>query len=165
MLSMIVVVTVLVGCGSTRSATVQPAPKRLSDNYAISALLALKAIEGDTYVPEKGSNLVSRFTQEKIDAADVTAVSPEERNMTALLNNVYHERLSLNSDKAKLNQDSREWLEVSTRLSKKTNDELIDKFTESGKSIKARESQLDSCFADFDTSLRARSVDTPASCK
>ncbi len=43
--------------------------------YATSALLALNAIQRDPYVPAKGSQLVSRFTQEKIDAADVAAVS------------------------------------------------------------------------------------------
>ncbi len=95
----------LTGCGDSKSELAQSAvgvQRKLSDSYATSALLALKAIQRDTYVPEKGSQLVSRFTQEKIDAADVAAVSGEERNLTSELNTVYHAQLNLNQRKEEL---------------------------------------------------------------
>jgi hypothetical protein len=80
-----------VGC---KHPTVQ---KKLSDGCATSSLLALKAIQRDTFIPETGSHTVSRITQEKIDAADVAAASPEERAVASNLNAVYDGQLFLNA--------------------------------------------------------------------
>ncbi len=155
------------GCGnaeSTHAQTAAAVQRKLSDSYATSALLALKAIQRDPYIPEKDSNLVSRFTQEKIDAADVAAVSPEERGITSLLNAVYHKQLAVNYSKAKLKKDVAEWLPHSPQLSKKTNDALIGDFSDRRQANKDAEEQLNTCFTDLDTSLRARSTDVAASC-
>lgn len=164
-LSLVAIAVVLTGCGTTKSAVFQQPPKKLSDGYAMSALLALKAIEGDTYVPEKNSNLVSRFTQDKLDTADVAAVSPEERNITGSLNEVYKQRLLINQNEAALKEAGNDWLPRSPSLSKKQNDAIIAKLTKWGDDIKSRKNQLATCFTDFDSSLRARSVDAPASCR
>jgi hypothetical protein len=164
-LSLAIISVALIGCGTTKSSVVQPQPKKLSDGYAMAALLALKAIEGDTYAPGENSNLVSRFTQEKIDTADVTAVSPEERNMTVSLNEVYKRRLLINQNEAALKEAGNDWLPRSPSLSKKQNDAVIAKLTKWGDEIKIRKNELATCFTDFDSSLRARAVDAPASCK
>jgi len=177
---------VLTGCGSFKSKPAQSAvamQRKLSDSYATSALLALKAIQRDPYVPAKGSQLVSRFTQEKIDAADVAAVSDEEKNVTSTLNAVYHAQLSLNKLNAK--SDAR-WADAegdkpSGVPSRSCHEvppakrkyhpawdaycamlEQLDSLEAPGK--KELTEKLNTCFSDFDASLRARSTNVPAPC-
>jgi carbonic anhydrase/acetyltransferase-like protein (isoleucine patch superfamily) len=126
------IMLMLIGCGHK--------PKAISDNYATSALLALKDIEGDLYVPEK-DGVVNRYTQEKINVAEVAAVSPEERANAAALGAVYEERLFVNMSKAHVGEPS---------FIKE------DAVTQEG--------FLAKCFSDFDDSLRARSSTVPPSC-
>jgi uncharacterized protein YhdP len=131
--------------------------------------LALKAIQRDTYVPEKNSQLVSRFTQEKIDVADVAAVSDEEKNVTSALNTVYRAQLNLNQHKDAIaaptrwalsvdatQYTQRQWNDITAAQLKLQLAELP--------MVKALSGQLDTCFSDFDASLRARSTGVPASC-
>jgi hypothetical protein len=158
----------LSGCGAKQTVLAEQ-PKKLSDAYATSALLALKAIQRDVFVPPKNSNLVGRATQEKIDAADVAAASPEERNLTAVLNSVYHEQLTVNQRQNSLTEMSREVLALdATRYTQKQWNALTEAEFKILKletpKIKAVRKQLDSCFADFDASLRARSTTAPESC-
>ena len=80
-----------------------PERKQLSDGCAIASLLALKAIQGDPLVPEPHSGLVSRSTQEKIDAADVAAVSREERRVAGA-------RARRNNKRSQRFRDGLEWL-------------------------------------------------------
>ncbi len=163
---------VLTGCGSSKSKPSQSTlavQTKLSDSYATSALLALKAIQRDPYVPAKGSQLVSRFTQEKIDAADVAAISDEEKNVTVALNSVYHAQLNLNQFKEKFDNDSHSLERLDgTQYTKTRWDAICDAW---GKMMAAESSQLKTlseplnvCFSDFDASLRVRSTDVPASC-
>jgi hypothetical protein len=95
MKKILIIVAMIMFSGCT-SVTNRMVPKKISDSYATTALLALKAIQRDPFVPKKNSQLVSRFTQDKIDAADVVAVSNEERNLTNALNPAYHAQLILN---------------------------------------------------------------------
>jgi hypothetical protein len=122
----------LTGCGHK--------PKVISDNYATSALLALKDIQGDLYVPEK-TGIMNRFTQEKINVAEVAAVSPEERVNAAALSGIYEERLFVNTGEAHVGEPS-----------------FIKEYA------MTQEGFLAKCFSDFDYSLRARSSTVPASC-
>lgn len=180
-----IVVIGLTGCRSNsqpeQPATVQ---KKLSDNYATAALLALKGIEHDAFVPVKGSQLVSRFTQDKIDAADATAVSNEEKNLTNVLSLLYHAKLTLNelnaksdarwaaADRdrppgvpsrschevppAKIQYDHPAWDKYCAALEK------LDRLEAPAKNEITE--KLNACFSDFDASLRARSTIAPASC-
>ncbi len=156
------------GCGSSKSKPAQTTvvvQTKLSDSYATSALFALKAIQRDTYVPAKGSQLVSRSTQEKIDAADIAAVSNEERNLTSELNAVYHAQLNLNQHKEELKQDSQRFFGIDApQHTKKQWDVIAKVLTEKSNENKTIGKQLDTCFSDFDASLRARSTNVPASC-
>jgi hypothetical protein len=163
---------VLSGCGvkqTTSASAPVPAPEKLSDSYATSALLALKAIQRDPLVQPKNSNLVSRATQEKIDAADVAAVSEDEKKLTAVLNVIYNDQLSLNRQNNEVDKMTQWTLNVdATQYTQKQWNKIIDaqqKVILAGlparKTLKAH---LDSCFADFDTSLRARSTTAPTSC-
>ncbi len=126
------VLLLLSGCGHK--------PKVISDNYATSALLALKDIQGDLYVPDK-TGIVNRFTQEKINVAEVEAVSPEERVNAAALSAIYEERLFVNTGKVHVGEP------------------VFIK----GDAV-TQEGFLAKCFSDFDDSLRARSSAVPASC-
>src|SRR5438093_10130858 len=106
---------------------------------------------------------VSRFTQEKIDSADVAAVSDEERNLTSELNTLYHAQLSLNQRKEKQASRNRWFLEVdATKYTQKQWDALIATNLKmnlaEAPQIKTLSGQLDTCFSDFDASLRARSI-------
>ena len=164
-LGMVAVVVIgLMGCRSdskpVQTATVQ---KKLSDNYATSALLALKAIQRDPYAPAKGSKMVSRFTQEKIDAADVIAVSSEERNVTTALNSVYLAQLNLNQHKAQLERDGNE-IHTLDANNKKLSDAWVKLMTTESAAVKSLSADLDACYVDFDALLRARLTDVPASC-
>ena len=99
-------VTELIGCKNEKPVQADSVTQnKLSENYATDALLALKAIQRDPFVPAKDSQLVSRFTQEKIDVADVAAVSNGEKSITAALNSVYHEQLYANQHKEKMRAD------------------------------------------------------------
>ena len=159
---------VLTGCGSSKSKPAQTTlavQTKLSDSYATSALLALKAIQRDPYVPAKGSQLVSRFTQEKIDAADVAAVSAEEKNCTNALNTVYHAQLDLNQREDERRRYQEDCFGADApACSRKQMDALVKLLTAEGTVIRTIKGRLDTCFSDFDTSLRARSTDVPASC-
>ncbi len=133
--------------------------KKLSDNFAIAALLALKSIQHDG----------NRSALDKIDAADVLAVSNEEKNVTLVLNSVYRKQLNFNRLKAKHDQDlhSLERLDA-TQYTQAEWNALCDAW---GKLMLAQTSQmktlsepLNTCFTELDTSLRARSTDVPASC-
>lgn len=159
---------VLTGCEGSKSNPAQTTvtvQAKLSDSYATSALLALKAIQRDPYVPEKGSQLVNRATQEKIDSADVAAVSNEERNLTSELNAVYHAQLTLNQHKEELKQDSQRFFGTDApQHTKKEWDVIAKVLTERATTNKAIGKRLDMCFSDFDASLRVRSTDVPATC-
>ncbi len=163
-----VVVALLILSVAGCKQAVAPSPKTLSDNCATASLLALKAIQRDTFVPDKGSGLVSRYTQEKIDAADVAAISGEERKVIDELNTVYAAQLRLNQVKKQLSTNELSALDA-TQYSQKQWDALVDAW---GKmkvaNLKQRDAlqpPLDKCFSDFDASLRARSLAVPASCE
>jgi hypothetical protein len=164
--ALLTAILAVTGCSGTKNATVQAAaPKVLSDAYAIQALLALKSIQRDLFIPDAGFTTVGRLTQEKIDTADVAAVSPEEKSMTDTLNAVYIKHISINRRKDEHDRKVSEYVEASPRLSKKTNDAWIAVAVKTGDEIKSSQKQLDSCFVDLEASLRARSITTPASCK
>jgi hypothetical protein len=156
----------VVGCSSNKAA--QPEAQKLADNYATSALLALKAIQRDPYVPAKGSELVSRFTQEKIDAADVAATSDKEKNITVALTSVYRAQLTLNQRKEQMHVDGGKLEEIDSRYSQKQRKALGDawvKMMEAESSgVKSLSETINKCYSDFDPSLRARLTDVPASC-
>ena len=163
---MLVITAALAGCGQKQAASVQAAPKRLSDAYATSALLALKAIQGDVYVPpDAKSKLVFRPTQEKIDASDVTAVTPEERGLSALLGTVYDHRLTINFGEASFKRETAAFVEASPHISKQKSDQAIDELARQSQEDKDRKDKFEACVNDLDASLRARSVDVPASCQ
>ncbi len=136
----------------------QPAEKKLSDGCAIASLLALKAIQGDPYVPEKGSGLVSRATQEKIDAADVSAISPEERGIAKALSVVYGGQLFQNARVNRL-----QILQKIASYGDKSNSLKVER-EETAREVETFGKSLDGCFSDFDASLRSRSLAVPASC-
>ncbi len=135
-----------------------PAEKKLSDSCAIASLLALKAIQGDPYIPEAGSGLVSRVTQEKIDAADVAAVSPDERNIAKALSLVYDGRLFLNGrqDRSRLEQKTAGYGDETSGLKAERE--------ETARQVDVFGRMFDGCVSDFDASLRSRSLAVPASC-
>jgi hypothetical protein len=166
----ILVILAMIMVSGCASVTNRIAPKKISDSYATSALLALKAIQRDPFAPEKHSQLVSRFTQEKIDAADVAAASTEERNLTNALNTVYQAQLSLNQLKQE-EANRFQWLgsRDTTQYTQKQWEALVkatfDPAIAEIPRKKALTEHLDKCYSDFDASLRARSLDTPASCK
>jgi|ERR1019366_156812 hypothetical protein len=143
------------------------APKGLGDGYAVAALTALKAIEEDTFVQKPDSNLVSRFTQEKIDAADALAVSIDQRNIMSVLNKMYAVKVNLNWQVkgrdlfVKIAHDDR-LSSVFTAADKQRDEAEANQRSLAVATISGR---LDKCFADMDSSLRARSKEVPASCK
>jgi len=123
----------------------ETAPQALSDDFAKSALLALKTIQRDTTRPKVGSGqtlLVDRHTQELIDAADVAATTDEERSMAKVLAIVYLLKIIYNGDVGR--EDTSHGLPHSE----------IEGFSK----------RLDVCFADFEAILRARSTTSPATC-
>jgi hypothetical protein len=130
--ALLLVVIAFSGCTSV---TQQVLPKKLANTYAMTALLALKAIEEDTFVRVPPSRLTSRFTQDKIDAVDVLGVADQERNIAEALNQVYAVKLSLNWERYSVfGDDGRPF----------------------GGTIGVFEKKIDMCFSDFDASLRAR---------
>ena len=142
---------------------------KLSDNYATSALLALKAIQRDPYVPAKGSHLVGRLTQEKIDAADVAAISNEERKLTTALQSAYGARLNLNRRKEEWARRNHWFVEVdATQYTQKQWNALVEANYKlnlaEAPQMEALGGRLDACFSNFDVAIRARSADVPASC-
>jgi hypothetical protein len=144
------------------------APKRLNDSYAVAGLTALKAIEGDTFVQKPGTNLVSRFTQEKIDAADALAVSSEEKHVTDTLNQIYAAKVNFNWQVVRKDR----WLET-VHLEERSPSFTTPDYrqhartmaNQTSQEVTAFSDQLDKCFSDLDSSLRARLVAVPASCK
>ena len=149
------IVFIVVGC---KHAEVKP-EKRLSDGCAIASLLALKAIQGDPLVPEPHSNLVSRNTQEKIDAADVAAVTMEERRVAGALNVVYHARLFQNKQTSRLQSLQKLAGHSGETAGMRTEQEATDK------EVSDFEASLSGCSRDFDESLRARSLSVPRACE
>lgn len=166
----VLAILLLTGCEGFKS---KPAVQmKLNDNYATSALLALKAIERDPYVPEKSSGLVSRFTQEKIDAADVSAVSPEERNLTDELNIVYAAQLRLNLYKHEYDRGNAELMALGLTTpfpyTQKQWNAIVKAHSNLAllqiKKINDLKEPLTACFADFEASLRSRLTAMPISC-
>ena len=130
---------------------------KTADEFS-DGLLALKAIQGDPYVPEKGSGLVSRATQEKIDAADVVAISPEERGVAKALSVVYDGQLFQNTRVNRL-----QILQKIASYGNETNGLKVER-EETAREVDLFGKSLNACFSDFDRSLRSRSLTAPASC-
>ena len=145
-------VALLAGCHHA------PVEKKLSDGCAIASLTALKAIQGDPYVQERGSNLVSRATQEKIDAADVAAISSEERGIAKALSVVYEAQLFQNGRVNRLRLEEKLKGYGNESAGMKTERE------ENAREVSVLGKTLETCYSEFDTSLRARSLAIPTSC-
>jgi hypothetical protein len=154
----------LIGCKDEKPVQADSVTqKKLSDTYATDALLALKAIQRNPFVPAKGSQLVSRFTQEKIDVADVAAVSNDEKSVTAALNSVYHVQLDANQHKEKMKADGNLLSTLDVR-NKKIADAWVKLMEAESAEQKSLDSSLEACYTTFDASLRARLPDIPAAC-
>ncbi|MGZ7077708.1 MAG: hypothetical protein ACXVJL_17050 [Candidatus Angelobacter sp.] len=93
---------------------------RLSDAYAKSAFVALKAIEGDGSLPEmrNGDAYGDRHTLDKINAADAEARSKAENNVTNALNTLYTDKL--------INNAKRDMQETSHAIENLDANELVD---------------------------------------
>ena len=116
--------------------------KKLSDDYAKSALLALKAIQrGDPH------------TQEAIDVADVARTTDAERAMTKALNGVYLLKLDYNQ-KLELEQVLTDSSGAGAAAKRAALEPKIQTFSE----------KLGACFAEFEATLRARSTALPTAC-
>lgn len=152
----LVIVVALAGCNRPAAST---KGTKLSDGCAIASLLAIKAIQGDPFVPEANSGLVSRSTQEKIDAADVAAVSPEERHVAGALNVVYHAQLFQNTRTNRL-----QLMQKLARHGRETAGMKAER-EEMAREVSDFEMVLNGCLRDFDESLRARSLAVPKSCE
>jgi hypothetical protein len=171
-LSLALGVCVQIGCARSTRAPLQGTESeqaKLGDGFATAALLALKAIQRDPYAPAGGSDLVSRFTQEKIDAADVVAKTNEERNVAAALNGIYRTQLGVNQVRAKFENDKHSLDRLDSTLYSETEwKALCDAWgkimVQDSSRLKALREPLTACLSDFDASLRARSTALPASC-
>ncbi|MGB7105118.1 MAG: hypothetical protein WBD39_00090 [Candidatus Acidiferrales bacterium] len=144
------------------------AQKKLSDDYAKSALLALKAIQRDASTPDVSGDtiLVNRHTQEAIDAADVSGTTDYEKAMTVALNAVYIQKLMYNQKlelKTTLHEMDSDLVKYSSDLAALTHQQAAQRAAQEPE-IQALSKRLDACFADFDTTLRARSAALPAAC-
>jgi len=142
--------------------------KKLSDDYAKSALLALKAIQRDASTPDVSGDtiLVNRHTQEAIDAADVSGTTDDEKAMTAALNAVYVQRLMYNQNlelETTLHEMDSDLVKYSGDLAAFAHQQAAQRATQEPK-IQALSKRLDACFADFDATLRARSTALPSAC-
>lgn len=149
---------------STRRA----AQKKLGDDYAKSALLALKAIERDATTPDVSGDsiLVNRHTQEAIDAADVAGTTDDERAMTVALNAVYMQKLMYNQKfelQTTLHETDSDLVKYSDDLATFAHQQAAQRAAQEPE-IQALSKKLDACFADFDAMLRARSTALPTAC-
>lgn len=161
--AILVVILPLFACNKNSE---QTPPKKLSDNYATTALLALKTIERDIYQQKLGSNLVSKDTQGKIDAADALAQAGEEKKITDALNFIYKAKVRFNWQ---VHQKDLllEIVHLELRLHNTPKTDLKkdnNRAKEWSEAISVADTKLETCFADFDTSLRSRATNVPASC-
>jgi hypothetical protein len=153
------------GCGNPR----------LSDNYATSALVALKSIQSDAYTPPGETPKTGNpSTVEKLDAADAQGVTAPETNVTSALRDVYVARLHYNQLLRDYSYASRSLtsLTVPFALAHPIYSDMDKRILDSKKEmekadarVRAVSPMLDDCFALLDSSLRARSTEIPVPCK
>jgi hypothetical protein len=136
---------------------------KISDGYAKTPFLALKAISSDSNSPEvrDGQVLVAGNTQDKIDAADVEARTPREQKVTAALRTLFTHKLE--------NNQMRELKRLSIEAALKQTNDILRRMAVEDAMMKDPEMMAmnrseAACFQAFDSSLRARSATVPADC-
>jgi hypothetical protein len=166
-------VTALSGCtGVTDHAT----PKRLNDNYATNALLALKAIERSAaFIPDPDTlfpyrkYLIDQPTTDKIDAVDVLAVSDEEKKIVSTLDALAKAKVSLNQQIFDRDR-AQGWLPSKTEMQSmgasaaRIARQQYEEVRQDSKNVSTFSTKIEACFLDLDTSLRARQAEVPTSC-
>lgn len=149
---------------STIQALGQQKPK-ISDAFAKASLFALKAISSDATIPENanGELMASRHTTEKIDAADVEAVTPQEKFVVGLLHDFYSDRLINNTrrDTIRVQYEEKAYSSPASGLAlQRVPDELAKDPRIVG--MTKREA---ACSDAVDAMLRLRVFDAPEECK
>jgi hypothetical protein len=122
-----------------------PGTPHISGGYAKSALLALFAIRADVSGSERrdAQTLIGTGTQDKIDAADAEARTPQELSLTRSLRLIYERKLTDNG-KRKIAASDAPSLHA--------------------RGIVLMEKREEACFSAIELTLRDRSPKVPQAC-